>query len=202
MKKFTLLTFISVAFVSAMILMSGCTKEGPAGATGATGPQGPKGEDGINGTDGTAGCIECHDNTQKMFGKTIQWEASTHATGGNFERNNRDCAVCHTSQGFLGSLDGSYDPDGEQEIKNPNPINCYTCHDIHNTYTPADYDLTYTDSFVPLMGGDAVDFGNSNLCAKCHQGRSLGTAPVEDGDDYHMPSNIAKVLYIYIYIYI
>lgn len=174
MKRFTFLTFLSIAFVSGMILMSSCTKEGPAGATGAqgaTGATGAAGEDGINGTDGTAGCIVCHDGDQSqgMFAQINQWEASTHANGGNFERNGASCAQCHTSQGhreFIAT--GTVAAD----VSNPNPINCYTCHEIHETYTAADLKLVGDASFTTILG-DVVDFGKGNVCANCHQSRPL-----------------------------
>ncbi len=193
MKKFTFLTFLSIAFVSGMILMSSCTKEGPAGATGAqgaTGAAGVAGEDGINGTDGTAGCIACHDGgeSQGMFSQINQWEASTHATGGNFNRNDEDCAICHTSQGFLGNLSGSYDPLAEGAIiSNPNPINCYTCHNIHDTYTSSDLALTTTSAVTLHINGAQVDLGKGNLCANCHQNRLPEPMPVLGGSDVFIP---------------
>lgn len=159
----------------AMLIVSSCTKEGA---------QGPPGEDGINGTDGTATCIQCHSNDQVLFAKTNQWAHSTHATGGNYERNEEDCAVCHTSQGFLGKLDGSYDPSVEGTfISNPNPVNCYTCHQIHSTYEVADYAFTTTDNPVLMNTGDQTfNFGTANLCANCHQGRTVEPFPQENGD--------------------
>lgn len=187
MKKFTLFTFLATAFVSGVILMSSCTKEGPMGQTGAQGPQGPAGEDGINGTDGTAGCIECHDGgeSQGMFAQTVQWEASVHATGGNFDRSTfADCGTCHTSQGFLANLAGTF----SNPINNPNPINCYTCHNIHDTYTPADLALTTTAAVTTMQGGEVFDFGKGNLCANCHQARTVSPMPVEDGDDVTITS--------------
>jgi len=176
---------LSIVFVMGM--MVSCTKEGPAGKDGAPGKDG---EDGIDGKDGTAGCVQCHDNTQVNFSKTLQWEASTHATGGNFERAEGECAICHTSQGFLGNLDGTYDweADGAM-ISNPNPQNCYTCHNIHSTYTPEDYAFTKTDAVVlNNTGGSTYDFGKANLCASCHQARTLDPWPVIGGDDVAVTS--------------
>ncbi len=186
MKRFTFLTFLSIAFVSGMILMSSCTKEGPAGATGAAGPQGPAGEDGINGIDGTAGCIVCHDGgqSQGIFAQAMQWEASTHATGGNFNRNDRDCGTCHTSQGFLANLEGTYDGN----VEDPNPINCYTCHNIHDTYTSSDLALTTTSAVTLLLNGAEVDLGKGNLCANCHQNRLPDPMPVLGGPDVTITS--------------
>ena len=173
MKKITLLTFLSIAFVSGMILISSCTKEGPAGLTGAqgeTGATGTAGEDGINGTDGTAGCFACHDGgeSQGMFAKTMQWEASTHANGGHYTYNVRDCGTCHTSQGFRANIEGTYD----SNVEEPNPINCYTCHNIHDTYTGADLGFTTSTAVTLIQGSKVFDMGDANLCANCHQGRT------------------------------
>jgi len=165
--------------------MSSCTKEGPAGATGAPGAQGPAGEDGINGTDGTAGCVACHDGgtSQGMFAQTIQWEKSVHATGGNFNRNN-SCGECHTSQGFRATLAGTFDG----LVENPNPINCYTCHNIHETYTSADLGFSTTTAVTTIVGGEVFDMGKGNLCATCHQARSISPLPVIGGADVTLGS--------------
>lgn len=192
MKRFTFLTFLTAAFLFSIVLMSSCTKEGPAGqdgvdgAVGPAGPQGIAGEDGIDGTDGTAGCILCHTGgeEQGMFTQVNQWEASVHATGGNFERNDSDCGICHTSQGFLANLAGTYDGN----VENPNPINCYTCHNIHETFTPADLALTTTDPVELMINGDVIDLGKGNLCSNCHQPRLPNPNPVIGGGDFTISS--------------
>ena len=78
-----LLTFLLVA---SMTFVS-CTKEGPAGLAGKDGKDGKDGEDGINGLDGTATCMQCHDNSQAVDARVLQWESSFHATGDAFARN-------------------------------------------------------------------------------------------------------------------
>ena len=49
---------------------------------------------------------------------------------------------------------------------------CRTCHEIHMTYTGADWALTTTDP-VPLYAfeDDTFDGGEGNLCGNCHQPR-------------------------------
>lgn len=181
MKKLLTILLVIPGLALAMIVASSCTKEGPTG---------PPGENGINGTDGTATCGECHSNNQVLFAASNQWEHSTHATGGNYERNGGECAICHTSQGFLGNLDGSYDPEAEGAfISNPNPPNCYTCHQIHTTYEIQDYAFT-TVNPVELRntGNTLVDFGSANLCANCHQGRSVEPFPAVGGADIEVTS--------------
>lgn len=188
MKKFTFLTMMASIFLFAVIMLASCTKEGPAGSTGAIGPAGPTGEAGINGTDGTAGCIECHDGgtSQGIFAQAMQWQASKHATGGNFNRNTRDCATCHTSQGFRENLETGA---GTASISDPNPINCYTCHDIHTTYTPADLGLTTSTAVTLMINSEVVDLGKGNLCATCHQNRVADPMPVLGGDSVVIAAN-------------
>ncbi|HSG67283.1 MAG TPA: hypothetical protein VK994_01155 [Bacteroidales bacterium] len=182
MKKLITLLLIAPVLVFALIVAS-CTKEGP---------QGPKGEDGIDGANGVATCGQCHNNSQILTAAINQWEHSTHATGGNYERNSGECAVCHTSQGFLGfNIDGTYDPEAEgASIANPNPINCYTCHQIHSTYTGDDLAFTLTDAAeLRNTDGATFDFGKANLCATCHQGRTVDPFPVEGGADITVTSS-------------
>lgn len=190
MKKVNLIYLLSAVLFGAMIMMASCTKEGPAGANGKDGVDGQDGEDGINGADGTTTCIQCHDNSQGLFAVENQWANSTHAQGGNYERNEGECAICHTSQGFLGNLDGTYDYTAEDAmISNPNPPNCYTCHMIHDTYTPADLAFTVTGPVELRNTGGTHDFGSGSLCASCHQGRTVDPFPVEDGDDIEVTSS-------------
>ena len=113
MKKFNLLTsLLSAAAVVSLFAVSSCTKEGP---------QGPKGED------GNATCGVCHDFSETVETKILQWNNSVHATGGNYERNTTECAVCHTSQGFKERiLTGAHET--AADISDPANINCYTCH--------------------------------------------------------------------------
>ncbi len=165
MKKINLLSMlISMAMVLSMITFSSCTKEGPQG------PAGTNGENGINGTDGTATCGACHDMSETVETKILQWGNSIHATGGNYARNSTDCAICHTSQGFRERVLTGADTTASV-ILNPSNINCYTCHDIHDTYTVADWGLRVTDPVTLFVGGATVDFGKGNICASCHQAR-------------------------------
>ena len=181
MKKVNLIYLLSAIFFGAMLIMASCTKEGPAGANGADGTDGADGEDGIDGQDGTATCVQCHDNSQVTFSKVMQWESSVHATGGNFERNGEDCAPCHTSQGFLERI-----ANGSQTssvINNPNPPNCYTCHNIHDSYTPADWSLITTEAVVLWINDVSTDQGTANLCVNCHQPRIPDPMPIPDSKE-------------------
>ncbi len=187
-KKIT--SYLMFVLILSVGLITSCTKVGP---TGPAGKDGTNGTNGTNGTDGTAGCIKCHDNSQIILAKSLQWEASFHATGGDFERNTKSCASCHTSQGFLETVENT--PSGGERpdttaatIEDPAPQNCYTCHEIHQTYTPADWTNTTTTPVKLWISGKTVDFGKGNLCANCHQPRVPNPLPVIGGDSITITS--------------
>lgn len=164
--------------------------EGPAGKDGVNGQDGIDGE---NGENGTAVCQVCHASDQEMAIKVAQYNKSFHANGENAAYANRSgCTKCHTSQGFV-----DFASTGTPAASYTNPLqqNCYTCHQVHKTYTEADWTLT-TKTAVVLdhhTGTDAskytFDKGNSNLCANCHQGRTLTPAlPDVGGADVTLTS--------------
>jgi hypothetical protein len=105
--------------------------------------------------------------------------------GGNFERSTASCAGCHTHQGFTERMETGV-TEATADVLDPAPINCRTCHQIHTTYTAADYALTASGPVTfKLSGAGSFDFGDEagNLCAQCHQARNLtlptkGAAPV------------------------
>lgn len=142
---------------------------GPIGPTGETGSVGSTGEQGW----GTQDCAKCH-TSQIIAAKQFQWEHSVHATGGHFTHNAASCAPCHTSQGFLEALE-SGSTSTAATVHDPLPQNCYTCHQIHRTFTEEDWALTQTDPVNFRVGGMA-DVGKGNLCITCHQARTTSPA--------------------------
>ncbi len=171
MKKLNLITmFFSVVAITALIFAAACTKEGPQG------PPGKDGEDGIDGTDGTATCGVCHDNSETVETIIGQWSHSKHGFGGTNFENRTSCAPCHTSQGFKEAL--ANDTTATlAAIENPASINCYTCHQIHDTYTAADWTLRDVAPHTFWLTGDVVDLGSANLCLNCHQPRTSYQIP-------------------------
>jgi hypothetical protein len=163
-----LLGGMALLFVGGMILSS-C--EGPAGPPGANGTDGVDGVDGQDGQDANATCTMCHSDDQVIVAKSRQYANSGHSTGDVSGYTNRsfgplyNCAGCHTSQGFLDALIGESNVP-YADVTQPN---CYTCHNIHDTYTDADWALTHPDATDPASGSDAVDLGNGNQCTSCHQ---------------------------------
>lgn len=175
------LSSLLAGLVILALTSAGCEgPEGPAGPAGPAGATGPAGPAGPPGADGNATCGQCHVDNTDLFAKQLQYAQSFHYTGGDFERSTAPCAACHTHEGFMERL-----ASGEQTagpIANPTPPNCRTCHQVHTTYTDADWALT-TTAAVDLWAGGQVDFGKGNLCAQCHQARPLAAdqTPVIDG---------------------
>ena len=165
---------------------------GDSGEAGATGPAGPAGEAGAAGPAGPAGesaaatdlgCIECHDDTTLISGKATAWGDSLHGTGEAYVRGtSAGCAGCHSGGAFSAMVAAGGSPD-TVEVGDPNPTrqDCRTCHEIHTTYTGADWALA-TTAPVALYAfeGETFDGGEGNLCATCHQPRR-GIDPAVDG---------------------
>jgi hypothetical protein len=124
-----------------------------------------------------------------LYTKQLQYSNSFHATGGDFERSTTSCAICHTSQGFLERLPtNAYST--AADISDPAPPKCRTCHQIHTTYTSADYALTTTSPIVLYQGGETIDLGTEagNLCGKCHQSRRISPMPAMGGANVTLSS--------------
>jgi hypothetical protein len=112
-------------------------------------------------------CFTCHNDQDfgdEVVAAKVQWDASVHATGGNFERDGTSCSQCHTNEGFKAFL-----TTGETiNPENPSPIGCFTCHAPH---TEGDFSLR-TSIPVDFVAGGTFDLGAANLCANCHQARA------------------------------
>lgn len=180
---------IVTLLVSVVLTMASC--EGPMGPTGADGSKGDKGDKGDPGT--TLACAECHNNNAQVPIFSAQWNTSTHAVGGNAPYANRTgCVQCHTSQGFL-----EYVAEGSVAAislpEHPSQITCYTCHEIHKTYSDDDWALTKPGAQtldVKYNNADVVwDKGTSNQCVFCHQERPVSPAPVANGPDFTITSS-------------
>ncbi|NNF36982.1 MAG: hypothetical protein HKN68_22960 [Saprospiraceae bacterium] len=190
--KIKVFFILLLSFVTALSFM-GCEGEvGPQGIQGETGPPGPTGSSGNDGEDGQNGaenCLECHGNNQLITAKIFQWENSIHNLGGTYERNISRCAGCHTSQGFLDRI-ATGGMEASETVAEPLPINCYTCHSIHQTYTQEDWALTQSDPVTIWLTDQTADLGNANQCINCHQPRIPGDGiPATDATgDYTITS--------------
>jgi hypothetical protein len=160
-RRLVILGAMALGLVALALIASACSgPEGPAGAAGA---------DGIN---AAATCSDCHDDTTLILSKHLQWEQQVHVTGAGigYAGGRSGCAGCHGSEGFTARMAAGQDT-WDEAIPNASPINCRTCHEIHTSYTKADFALTETAPVTIATSGSTFDMGGGNLCANCHQPR-------------------------------
>jgi hypothetical protein len=142
-------------------------------------------------------CTECHNDSTLITGKDTAWAESLHGTGEAYLRGtSAGCAGCHSGGGFSAMVAAGQEPHtvdmdpvtaGAQGDPNPTRQDCRACHQIHNTYTGADWALETTAPVTPYKYPTLTyDGGKGNLCAKCHQPRS--TAPVASGGNIAVTS--------------
>lgn len=156
------------------------------GFYGCRGPEGPPGPAGLSAPasafEGFAPgirCATCHDpeqdTTYYVAGRAYQWRQSKHAAGGDVEMNSATCSGCHSTEGFLQRMRNV--PTTEQ--LNPSPPGCFACHSPH---ARADFSIR-TVSPVTLRSNiegitdQLFDYGKGNICAQCHQPRTLSPKP-------------------------
>ena len=119
-------------------------------------------------------CTVCHDDTTLITGKQTGLSEAVHGTGEAYLRGtSAGCAGCHSGGAFSAMVAQGLRPD-QVEAGDPNPTrqDCRACHQVHTSYTEADWALE-TTATVPLFAFENVTFngGKGNLCANCHQPR-------------------------------
>lgn len=120
-------------------------------------------------------CGNCHggDAEYPVLGAALGYENSGHNLGfdkhaqNSYYANGSGCQQCHTNEGFIdyienGELTSDY-------VNYPSQIGCFTCHAPHET---GDFSLITYDP-VTLKDGSVFNKGDGNLCANCHQSRSV-----------------------------
>jgi len=70
----------------------------------------------------------------------------------------------------------------EEGDANPTHQDCRTCHQIHTTYTSADWALETNAPVTQVISGLTFDGGAGNLCANCHQARRYMASFVDKTD--------------------
>jgi hypothetical protein len=178
-------SIITLVFVMGLALvLAACAGEagpqGPAGPQGAQGPAGPAGPAGEAPMASDLSCTSCHNDSTLITGKHTAWAESLHGSGEAYVRGTTaSCAGCHSGGAFSARIAAGLSPD-QVENGDPNPTRqgCRTCHQIHSTYTDADWALETTDAVaLYAIPGETFDGGEGNLCANCHQPRgTIGEA--------------------------
>jgi len=164
--------------------------------TSCKGPVGPAGADGTDGVDGNEVCLDCHNLTVKSE-ITAQYLLSGHAAGANvsYAGGRKSCAMCHSDQGFIETQYTGLDTTAN-DIPLPQEIQCQTCHSFHQSFDFENEGNAALRAFMPVelimyRAANAtpvtIDLGaGSNLCANCHQPRTL--APDLTADSAYVSS--------------
>jgi hypothetical protein len=125
-------------------------------------------------------CMTCHNDTTVITEKQTGLGEAVHGTGEAFGRGTRSsCAGCHSGGAFSKMVAAGLRPD-QVEAGDPNPTrqDCRTCHQVHTSYTEADWALETTAAVNLYAFGELMfDGGKGNLCANCHQPRRAIAAP-------------------------
>ncbi|MFH1716829.1 MAG: cytochrome c3 family protein [Planctomycetota bacterium] len=130
-------------------------------------------------------CMSCHNDTTVITDKQTGMSEAVHGTGESYGRGtSAGCAGCHSGGAFSKMVAAGLTPD-TVEAGDPNPTrqDCRTCHQVHTSYTVADWALETTAPVKLYAFEDKTyDGGKGNLCANCHQPRRLIAAPDADGN--------------------
>jgi hypothetical protein len=140
-------------------------------------------------------CKECHNDTALITSKKAAWQISLHGSGVAFaeEGERNTCAGCHSGAAFSKMIAaGQNFSQVESGDGEPTHQDCRTCHQIHTTYTSADWGLETTAPVTQVVSGATFDGGNGNLCANCHQARRyLAGFAAKDKDGKVIPDKYA-----------
>ena len=128
-------------------------------------------------------CMACHNDTTVITGKQTGLSEAVHGTGEAYVRgSSASCAGCHSGGAFSAMVAAGLTPNAI-EAGDPNPTrqDCRACHQVHTSYTEADWALETTAAVNLYAFGELTyDGGKGNLCANCHQPRRLMEV-AEDG---------------------
>ena len=150
------------------------------GCKGEQGPAGAAGE-GFAGLEGFAPGIQCgtchsseQDTTYYVAARRYQWSSSKHAVGGDLDRNASTCAGCHTTEGFQQRWREGWTTQVVNQVDNPSPPGCFACHSPHarDNFSRRDTTAVTITSFITGVSDVVFDYGNGNICVRCHQTRT------------------------------
>lgn len=185
MKKNFSFYFMLAILAGMTLVFSNCTKEGPAGpagTNGADGTAGVNGTDGTDGVDGNATCLQCH-TALIMDDIATQYATTKHASGTSFgyAGGREGCAHCHSNDAFV-----EFARSGAMIAPAVGtPLECATCHSNHTSLEDgisAPMRSVASPVVSVAVEGATYEHGVGNLCATCHQARSLPTKYYETAD--------------------
>jgi len=121
-----------------------------------------------------ADCMACHNDTTVITGKQTALSGAVHGTGtaADYAGGRGSCTACHSGASFSAMVAAGQKPNEFSDVVDITRQDCRACHQIHTSYTTADWALETTDPVNLYAFGDLVfDGGKGNLCANCHQPR-------------------------------
>jgi hypothetical protein len=140
-------------------------------------------------------CTECHNDTALITSKKAAWETSVHGTGAGlaYAGERADCAGCHDGSAFSMMIaEGKNFSQVEAPNASATHQDCRTCHQIHTSYSGADWALETDGPVTFVTSGATFDGGAGNLCANCHQARRyLAGFPAKDAAGAVIPDKFA-----------
>ena len=121
-------------------------------------------------------CGSCHQGSHHPT--WTDWQQSKHAfaknttiPGGSFDfiKSDRECAACHTAEGFLQFLESDeLTPDVDPPGEDGNDLTCGACHDPHSH-----------------ENGAQLRLDKAEICSKCHNPEYNPDSPEPDGSELH-----------------
>jgi hypothetical protein len=148
------------------------------------GPEGPAGLDGTDGTDGVDGnvtCLQCHTATiMDAIDDAFASHKHTSGTSWSYAGTRESCAPCHDGEAIVtylntGALVAGYGVG----------LECGSCHSDHASLEDdIEAPLRMVSSVTSVaVEGATYNHGDGNVCATCHQARSIASSyyPTEDG---------------------
>ena len=134
-----------------------------------------------------ASCTDCHDDTTIITSKQTSLGTAVHGTGNAYLRGaSGSCAGCHSGGAFSAAIAAGLQVNEASADPTPTRQDCRACHQIHTSYTGADWALETTDPVMLYAFEASTDAlyngGKGNLCANCHQPRRTIADADADGN--------------------
>jgi hypothetical protein len=125
-------------------------------------------------------CMGCHNDTTVITGKQTALSGAVHGTGhsADYAGGRGSCTACHSGASFSAMVAAGQKPNEYRTVVDITRQDCRACHQIHTSYTVADWALETTAPVNLYAFGELMfDGGKGNLCANCHQPRRQIAAP-------------------------
>ena len=187
MKASAIVSIILVVLIAVLFVFGGC--EGPAGTNGIDGKNATIPPFNLEGYAPGIKCASCHtadqDTTYFVAGRAYEWQQSKHAVGGDLDRNALGCAGCHTTEGFVQRWSNEMAKSVycvRYIASKPPGLFCVSLSSCTRQLLPRrDTTAVTISSFITGVPDAVFDYGNGNICVRCHQTRT--TSPMSPKPD-------------------